>query len=94
MDEGGAVEHDGAVLVGDRRPQPADGLVLPHLEDLGLGGDLVARLDRSTEAPVDLEEDAAGAERSSATSALSSPEVTPPCTMIPPKRLAFASGSS
>src|SRR5262249_13907585 len=35
-----------------------------------------------------------GPGRSSATTAWSSPVVTPPCTMMPPKRLALASASS
>ena len=35
-----------------------------------------------------------GPGRSSATVALSRPEVTPPCTMIPPKREAAATSSS
>ena len=39
-------------------------------------------------------EDLPGPGRSSATTALSSPDVTPPCTMIPPKREPAAARSS
>ena len=59
VDERGAVEDDGAVLVRDRRTQRADRFALADLEHLGLGGDLVAGLHRRAEVPVDVEEHAA-----------------------------------
>jgi len=61
VDEGRPVEHDRPIPLGDGRAQAADGLVVPHLEDLGFGSDLVPRCDWRNEAPVDVEEDAAGA---------------------------------
>lgn len=60
VDEGRSVEHDGVVLVGDGRPESADGLIRPNLEHLDLSGDLVTGAYRGFEAPINMEENAAG----------------------------------
>ena len=70
------------------------GLVVADLEHLGLGGDLVAGTDGRLEAPVDVQEHASRAGEILGHEAFSNPEVTPPWTMIPPKRLASASAWS
>jgi hypothetical protein len=89
-----AVEDDRPVLIGDRGLQRADGLVAVNVDDFGSGRDDIPGADRGSEVPVHMEEDAARPGRSSATSAFSRPEVTPPCTMMPPKRLLAAMRSS
>ena len=50
--------EDDRFLVHDRRPEPGERLVLPHLDHLDLGGDLVAGPHRRLEAPVDVQEHA------------------------------------
>jgi hypothetical protein len=52
------IEHDGAVLVRDRRPKLRQRFVLPRRENLDLGRDLVAWPHRRLEVPIDVEKDA------------------------------------
>src|SRR5688572_18536830 len=60
-DDGGAVEHDRPVLVGDGRAQCGDRLVPAYVGHGCLGRDLITGPDRCQEPPGHLEEDAARA---------------------------------
>ena len=78
-------------LTGDRNPlhYDADAAARSRFGGIIVQGGVTSGLLNAVVA-----EDLPGPGRSSATRALRSPEVTPPWTMIPPKRLATARSSS
>ena len=71
------------LLVHDRRPEAGERLVLPHLDHLDLGSDLVTRPHRRLEAPVDMQEHASGARQILRHDRVKRPDVTPPWTIRP-----------
>jgi hypothetical protein len=65
-----------------------------QLKHLDLGRDLITRSYRRHKLQATRRKTLPGPGRSSATTALSRPDVTPPCTISPPNRVLAASCSS
>ena len=92
--DGAAGKADFSARVANGGCHCADRLVVANGDDLDAGGDFLADAHGLQETPFHAKENRAGPGRSSATTAFSRPEVTPPCTIRPPKGDPAASAAS